>query len=90
MIYAHYKTPTNGYMELANVIEMCTQDAPLSLSEKEISFCYGYSHMTIVNEERSWKKYLALDFVEFLEFLGRLSHARFKNSSAELAATPLA
>jgi len=39
-------------MELADVIEMCTQLSPLGISEKEINFCYGYSHMTIVNEER--------------------------------------
>ena len=41
--------------------------------------------MTIVNEERQWKKYLAMEFVEFLELIGRLAFARFKNSSAELS-----
>ena len=60
------------------------------MSEKDISFCFGYSHMTVVNEDRQWKKYLAFEFVEFLEFIGRLAHARFKNSSPEMASQPLA
>ena len=46
--------------------------------------------MTIINEERQWKKYSALEYVEFLEFLGRISFARFKNSTAELSEMPLA
>ena len=30
-----------------------------------------------------------MQFVEFLEFIGRLAHIRFKNSSQEMAAQPL-
>ena len=32
---------------------------------------------------------MGMEFVEFLEFLGRLAHMRFKNSSPELASQPL-
>mmetsp|Transcript_3421 Transcript_3421/g.4525 ORF Transcript_3421/g.4525 Transcript_3421/m.4525 type:complete len:361 (-) Transcript_3421:254-1336(-) len=84
-IYGNYKTPTKGYMELVDIIQMCTADTAIAMSEKDIAFCYGYSHMTVINEDRQWKKYLSMEFVEFLEFLGRLAHARFKNSSAEMA-----
>ena len=45
--------------------------------------------MSVVNEERHWKRYFNLEFVEFLEFIGRLALQRFKNSSAEMAAQPL-
>ena len=56
----------------------------MNITEKDINFCYGYSHMTVINEERQWKKYLAMEFVEFLEFLGRLAMARFKSSAPEM------
>ena len=68
---------------------MCITDASLGISEKDINFCYGYSHMTVPNEARLWKKYQSLELVEFLEFLGRLAHVRFKNSSPEMASQPL-
>ena len=67
---------------------MC-QDANLGISEKDINLCFGYSHMTITNEARTWKKYQCLELVEFLEFLGRLAHVRFKNSSREMASQPI-
>ena len=76
-------------MEITNVIEMCTTDSQLGISEKDINFAYGYSHMTIVNEERTWKKYLQLEFVEFIEFIGRIALARFKNSAPDLVEQPL-
>ena len=44
--------------------------------------------MTVVNEEKHYKQYHKLEFVEFLEFVGRLAHFRFKNSSG--ASQPLA
>ena len=51
-IFKNYKTPTKGFMELVDVIQMCTVDTQIAMSEKDISFCYGYSHMTVVNEDR--------------------------------------
>jgi len=51
-IYVHFKSPTKGYMELEDCVAMCTEDAKLGMSEKDISFCFGYCHMTIINEER--------------------------------------
>ena len=84
-IYAHYKTPTKAFMEMQDCISMCTSESVLGISEKDISFCYGYCHMTVTNEARMWKKYQQLELVEFLEFIGRLAHVRFKNSSPELA-----
>lgn len=77
-------------MDLNDCLTMCTQNTSIGLSEKDIAFCYNYSHQTVVSEDRQWKKYMSLEFVEFLEFIGRVAHARFKNSSPEMASQPLA
>jgi len=69
---------------------MCTRDANLSISDKDIAFCFGYSQMTVVKEEKSYKDYDSLKFVEYLEFIGRLAHFRFKAASPEMASQPLA
>ena len=45
--------------------------------------------MTVINEEKQWKNYHSLQFVEFLEFLGRIAHFRFKSANAEVASLPL-
>ena len=45
--------------------------------------------MTVLNEERQWKTYHSLQMVEFLEFIGRLAHFKFKGSSPEMANAPL-
>ena len=76
-------------MEIDDCVTMCTKDCHLGISEKDINFCYAYCHMTITNEARTWKKYQSLELVEFLEFLGRLAHVRFKNSSPEMASQPI-
>ena len=72
-VYNFYKTPTKAHMEYNDAISMCTLENKLGISESNIAFAYGYCHMTVINEARHWKKYLCLEFVEFLEFIGRLA-----------------
>ena len=55
------------------------------VQESEIRFCFGMSKMVITDECASYKKYTELTFVEFLEFLGRLAHVKFLDSSESLA-----
>lgn len=77
-IYDRYRTPTKQFMDYQDCINMCMNDAQLNVTEKDVLFCFGYCHMTVVSEERQWKNYQTLQFVEFLEFLGRIAHFRFK------------
>jgi hypothetical protein len=84
-IYETYKTPTKTLIELEDVINMCTRDSNANISEKDINFSFGYCQMTVANEERHYKQYHSLQFVEFLEFIGRIAHARFKGASAEMS-----
>lgn len=73
-IYSNYKTVTKPKLEIQDCIQMCMRDANLNVSEKDISFSFGLCHMTVISEERQFKHYQSLEFVEFLEFIGRLAH----------------
>ena len=88
-IYDRYRTPTKQLMDHLDCVDLCTRDAQLSITEKDILFCFGYCHMTVLNEEKQWKTYHSLQFVEFLEFLGRIAHFRFRSANAEVASLPL-
>ena len=76
-------------MDHEDCLSMCLRDAVLNISEKDIAFAFGYCQMTVINEERQWKTYTSLQFVEFLEFIGRLAWARFKHAAPDLAQSPL-
>ena len=43
------------------------------------------SKMTVINEDKFSKQYNQLQFVEFLEFIGRLALAKFKNAGGDMA-----
>jgi len=45
--------------------------------------------MAVSNEALNYKQYGIMQFVEFLEFIGRLAQIKFENSS-EMASNPLA
>ena len=55
------------------------------LGASQAQFCFGMCKMTMVMErdKKASPGYLELDFVEFLEFIGRLAHAKFLGSELE-------
>ena len=42
------------------------------------------SKMTIANENEESKSYFRLQFVEFLEMIGRISHLKYQGSELEI------
>lgn len=57
------------------------REAPsLSMLEKDVRIAYAMCKMTVVNEPVNYKSYNTLLFVEFLEFIGRLAHYKFKGT----------
>ena len=88
-IFNYYKSPSKPNVTIDDCIVMCTQRSNLEVSEKDIAFCYGYSHQTVINEERQSARYKNLEWVEFLEFIARVAHSRFKSASEEVASQPL-
>ena len=61
------------------------REVDMYVQESEVKFCYGMSKMVVTDECATYKKYTELAFVEFLEFLGRLAHVKFLDSSESLA-----
>ena len=47
------------------------------MTDKEVKACYGMSKMTVIDEEKNKSEYDNIRFSEFLEFLGRIAHAKF-------------
>ena len=53
----------------------------MNIRESDVTFAYGMSKMTVVSELSSFQNnYKQLEFVEFLEFVGRLATARFRKA----------
>jgi len=50
------------------------------MTDKEVKACYGMSKMTVIDEEKNKSEYDKLRFSEFLEFLGRIAHAKFSST----------
>ena len=67
---------------------MATRDCQLDISEKDVQFSFGMCKMVVTNEVTSYKNYGILLFPEFLEYIGRLADAKFKNS--DMVSMPLA
>lgn len=89
-VYKSFLNPQHKFPDLADMVTMCMAISPCGLSEVEVKFCYAMCKMTIVNEAANYKEYGKLQFVEFLEFIGRLAHAKFKHNGNEAASIPLA
>lgn len=75
--------------EYEDMHHLCMQIAPCGVSEMDVKFAFGMCKMTVVSEAASYKDYNRIQFVEFLEFIGRLAYVRFKDSS-EMSSLPLA
>ena len=79
-INTQYKSQRISYDD---VMRFLTQRCNIKLTEKTLRYCYAMSKMTIVNEEFQKDQYLFMNFVEFLEMLGRLAHAKFEGTHLE-------
>ena len=68
-------------MQEANYI--FTNEAPL-VSEYMFKFCYGSCKMTIQDEHNNSAKHYRLEFVEFLECIGRIAVAYWEQNREHL------
>lgn len=60
----------------------------MGISEKDAIFSYGMSKMTVIDESHDIiAKYKRIQYVEFLEFLGRVAMCKFNGT--EMDALPL-
>ena len=57
----------------------------MGLSPSMVQYCFGMSQMTTCNEKekKAAEGLLQLEFVEFLEFVGRIAYIKFQGSEME-------
>ena len=77
-------------MDVRDCQQLCMQDAPCGVSENDVTFAYGMSKMTLVNEIQNYKTYQQMQPIELWEFLARIAVAKFKSSSEDMQSQPLA
>ena len=51
----------------------------VDIFEKDASYCYGMSKMTVLNEVKQSKKYEKLELPEFNEYIGRVADLKYKS-----------
>ena len=71
-------------MDLRDCHDLCLREDSnhsMNLKESDVTFAYGMSKMTVVSELSNYQNnYKQLEFIEFLEFVGRLATARFRKA----------
>ena len=83
-VYAYFIGLVKKLMTMNDALDMMIRVSPLRLTEKDAFLCYGMCKMTTVNEaEESKIKYKRLQFVEFLELIGRIADVKFKGTETD-------
>ena len=70
-------------MDLKDCLAFCIkedEDRSLGVTEQDITYAYGMSKMTVVAEVPQYAAYMKMEFVEFLEFIGRIASAKYRHS----------
>ena len=82
-----YTTSISEYkgrkMSIDDALRLFLHRYDFKLAERVVKYCYGMSKMTIVNEDYQRDRYYLLDFVEFLELIGRVALVKYEGSDME-------
>lgn len=70
-------------MSKQDASDLLVKLTPLKMTYTQALFCFGMSKMTTVNESEESNKYKRLQFVEFLEMIGRAADQKFKDTEME-------
>ena len=78
-IYSSYYSPRKKFMNFEDALKLLMKDSLLNLSEKDATYCYGMSKMTVTkeNDAKYSQQYSELKFLEFLEMIGRVAELKF-------------
>ena len=85
ILYKHYMKVKAKFLELDDAIRMF-QDVPdIGLGASQIQYCFGMSKMTVIYErdKKASPMYTEIDFIEFLEFIGRIAQMKFQGSELQ-------
>ena len=72
------------YFNLRQAINLIQEDSHIKLLERDIIACFSYSKMTVLDDDDR-QSYIKLGFVEFLDFLCRISDLGIKQEDQSLS-----
>jgi hypothetical protein len=64
-------------MKMMDCMRLFTKDSDSGITEKDFYYCYGMSKMTVAKESQLHSSYFTIQFVEFLELIGRAADTRY-------------
>lgn len=89
-VYDKYLEPRKKHMDQRDAISLFREETNLIHQEADVMYCFGMSKMTCILESKdSERQNSQLQFVEFLEMIGRVAHFKYRGDQ-DFAKTALA
>lgn len=82
-VYQKYFTLNQKFMTQDDALDLFCSESECYLSTKEALYCYGMCKMTNPHENDHPEKYAKLQYVEFLEMIGRVAEHKYRGSEQE-------
>ena len=76
-LYKRYFKDRKNFMIMQDALGLITWETPVQVADKEALFAYGMCKMSCSNDILDRAKYDKLQFVEFIEYLGRIAHYKY-------------
>ena len=74
----HYYAPRKTYCNKKDILSLFTKDSNVMIGEKEATYCFGMSKMTVVRESVTPKQYDKIELPELCEMICRVADTKFK------------
>ena len=82
-IFKRYEKPRKKFMTKGDCIDLMVRQCKVITEEVPVIRCYGMSKMHVVEEIKNKSLYEEMKYVEFLEFLGRCAHYKYRDMDEE-------
>lgn len=77
----HYYAPRKLYMNKKDCLSLFMKDSNVLLGEKETTYAYGMSKMTVEKESKTPRLYEKIEVPEMCEMICRVADMKFKTST---------
>ena len=77
----HYHAPRKPHCNKKDILALFTKDSNVLIGEKEATYCFGMSKMTVVRESATPKQYDKIELPEMCEMICRVADTKFKAST---------
>ena len=78
-IYSLHFSSVKKFVYWDDILNIFNRDFVSGLNENELLQCFGKSKMPVSNEPQNYRSYSLMQFVEFIEFVGRVSDLKYRS-----------